>query len=39
MKVVTIATSHDDILAVLDKLPTARAPPPNQQLELDCAAA
>ena len=39
MKVVTIATDHDDILAVLGNLPTARAPPPPRQLELDFAAA
>jgi hypothetical protein len=39
MKVVTIATDPDDILAVVGNLPPTRAPPPSPQLELDFAAA
>ena len=39
MKLVTIATDPDDILAVVGNLPPTRAPPPSPQLELDFARA
>ncbi len=39
MKVVTIATGPDEIVAVLGNIERSRAPPTPPQLELDFAAA